>query len=154
MSFSTVGAQAVFFTVVVGLFVLVLQTYNDYTTQTGSGAIDQHVLLKERLETALSVEVVAYNNATDPDTVTIDAVNDGSTELKISCLDVYVDRTWISDDDFTAALLNTSVDPQLWNPGETLRIAIQQDVASGDHEVTVVTCNGVAATRIFAACCG
>ncbi len=154
MSFSTVGAQAVFFTVVVGLFVLVVQTYNEYTTETGGGAIDQHAVLKGRLDTAIRVSSVAYSNATDPDSVTVAVDNSGSTTLEVACVDVYLDRTWVSADDVTLTLLNTSVDSRLWDPGETLRVVAQKDLATGDHEATVVSCNGVAATRIFYACCG
>ncbi|MFH1722125.1 MAG: hypothetical protein ABH950_05935 [Candidatus Altiarchaeota archaeon] len=154
MSFSTVAAQAVFFTVVLTVFVLLVSTYNDYITDTGAEVLGQHNSLKDRLETDIKVIGFTYDNSTTPDNVAIILENSGETKLKTNCIDAYIDRVWVADDTITITLLNTSFDPTLWNPGEQARIDIEENLLTGDHELSVVTCEGVLANKLFYTCCG
>ncbi|MFC2154634.1 hypothetical protein ACFLRC_04065 [Candidatus Altiarchaeota archaeon] len=149
MSFSTVGAQAVFYTVVMAFLLLLVQTFNDYTTETSDSVLVQYNNLKGQLETETDITSISYDNATSPDNTTLSLKNTGSKNLKTTCIDVYLDRVWVSNSSLTKTLLNTTHDPTLWNPDEELEIVVERDLSAGDHEAIVVACNGVSDSRLF-----
>ena len=51
----------------------------------------------------------------------LSVINLGGFKEEPSCVDVYLDDVLMNSPDNTYELLNTSFDPELWNPDETLK---------------------------------
>ena len=86
----------------------------------------------------------------DPDRLTIEVSNDGTVSLGISDISLVVDETYVAPTDVSITVVDgesETDDTDLWLPGETLDIRIDDDDTEADmttaERVSIVTESGV-----------
>jgi archaellum component FlaF (FlaF/FlaG flagellin family) len=149
MGLSTVYANILMFAVVLTMLSVIVGVYSGYMSDVASETSAQAEYLKGRLDT--SVHISAITASTSDSDIRFYVVNDGGTNLETGCVDFYLNRSLVKASDMKElVIINTSFDPGVWNPGETLKMRVQYDTRSGvASEGKVVTCNGVADSMIF-----
>jgi flagellar protein FlaF len=143
LGFSVSGSAAIVF---VGIFLAFSSAYtasaNGFERVTDAkSAVDEEAL--ERQNTALSITNTTYDAAND--TLTVEAVNEGTTSLEIGAVDLLVDNAY--RDDFTARRVGGDNSTRLWLPGERLHLELA--ATSQPNRVKLVTGPGVAATEVL-----
>lgn len=85
------------------------------------------------------IEIINDPTVVPNDPLLIYVKNVGRTTLNQNLITVMLDGEWVAD--FTLSLTgNTS---SYWTPSSVLTISIDQELAAGDHTVTVTTENGI-----------
>jgi archaellum component FlaF (FlaF/FlaG flagellin family) len=149
MGFSTAYGNIILILVSITSIVLLWNTYSSDIVETTETSDEQFDRLKERLDTRIRINEVVTSTA-DND-VRFFVENVGSTNINPNCTDFYIDRQLIKASDMDELiLLNTTVDPGLWNPTETLKMVYTYPTdRTVEHEGRVVSCNGVVDSLIF-----
>jgi flagellar protein FlaF len=143
LGFSVSGSAAIIF---VGIFLAFSSAYTASANgfervNDAKSAVDEAAL--ERQNTALSLTNASYDAGTD--TLTIDAVNEGTTSLEVGAVDLVVDNSY--RDNFTARRVEGDDSTDLWLPGERLHLEVT--VTSRPTRIKLVTGPGVAATEVL-----
>jgi flagellar protein FlaF len=143
LGFSVSGSAAIVF---VGIFLAFSSAYtasaNGFERVTDAkSAVDEEAL--ERQNTALSLTNATYDAGTD--TLTVEAVNEGTTTLDVGAVDLLVDNAY--RDDFATRTVDGDDSTDLWLPGERLRLEV--NASSQPSRVKIVTGPGVAATEVI-----
>ena len=143
MGFSVSGSAAIVF---VGIFLAFSTAYtasaNGFERVTDAkSAVDEEAL--DRQNTALSVTNATYDagNAT----LTVEAVNEGTTALDVDAVDLIVDNAY--RDDYAVRRVGGDNATRLWLPGERLHLEVT--VTSQPDRIKLVTGPGVAATEVL-----
>ena len=143
LGFSVSGSAAIVF---VGIFLAFSSAY----TASANGfervadarsAVDEDAL--DRQNTALSVTNTTYDAGND--TLTVEAVNEGSTTLEVEAIDLLVDNTY--RDDYAVRRVGGDNSTTLWLPGERLHLEVS--TSSQPDRVKIVTGPGVAAAEVL-----
>ncbi len=147
MGLSTTYANMVLFVFILSILYFLMGVYGDYLGDTSPEVKAQADRVRGRLDTT----ILLSSATTDGNDVIMYVLNSGKTTLDPNCTDFYIDREWIPRSSIDELrILNTSFDPGLWNPDETLRMQTQYDTDDGQpHEAKVVACNGAMDSRIF-----
>jgi flagellar protein FlaF len=106
-----------------------LERFSDATAADQSAAIDQY-------ETDITLESTSYNGTH----LRFEVVNAGATTLAVSKTDVLVDGRYV-DRRTLSTTVDGDGDTDLWNPGQTLRGAVETDAP---RRLQIVTEHGVA----------
>lgn len=143
MGFSVSGSAAIIF---VGIFLAFSSAYtasaNGFERVTdATSAVDEEAL--DRKNTALSITNATYDAAND--TLTVEAVNEGTTTLEIDAVDLLVDNAY--RDNFTVRRVGGDNSTRLWLPGE--RLYLEVTVTSQPARLKIVTGPGVATTEVL-----
>jgi archaellum component FlaF (FlaF/FlaG flagellin family) len=144
MGYSTVLGHMVLFTFILIAISFLIGEVNDYFTDTTKDVEYQQENLKEQLWTEISLTTVTYDS-TD---YYIYANNTGKTTLETDCMDVFVDREFIPESNYSITILDTDFDPTLWNPDERIEIDAWWSPQTGTREIKAVTCNGVSDSKL------
>ena len=147
MGLSTAYGNMILFIFVLSLLSVLVAVFAGYMTETAGEAKAQGRYLKERLDTSVSISSMT----TSGNDVVFLVINDGKTVLDVNETDFYLDRTWIDREDMDElVILNTTFDPGVWNPDESVKMRVTYDTDDGQpHEGRVVTGNGVSDSMIF-----
>jgi len=143
LGFSVSGSAAIVF---VGIFLAFSTAYTASANgfervNDARSAVDDEAL--ERQNTALAVTNVTYDAGTD--TLTVEAVNEGTTTLEIGAVDLLVDNAY--RDNFTALTVAGDDSTALWLPGERLRLEV--NATSRPTRVKLVSGPGVADVEVI-----
>ena len=138
MGFSTIVSQVIFFSfmlvVLVGIFIISKGTLlEDKETLETKGD-----MVVERINTQIDIENVTYSSGT----TTMLVRNQGSTTLKITLLDIYLNQNRIlrNSTDITITVMAPDItNPGLWDPDELIQIDYDENLADGNYTVSVVT---------------
>jgi len=152
MGLTTVLAYAMLFTVLMGAIVGLVMVFNDYIENTARNLDRQIELSSSQRGTDIEITSFSYTYTTT-ENITINVSNVGHTLLETSCIDLFIAREWMKTPSFTVTLLNTTFNPELWDPDEDIGIKTQKGLEAED-EIKVVTCDGVFDTYIFSPVCG
>jgi archaellum component FlaF (FlaF/FlaG flagellin family) len=148
MGFSTMYANIVMFAFFMAAITLLIAVFSTYMGDSSMLVGEQADMLKERLETRVSV--VEVSTSTSDDDVRVYVVNDGRTNLETGCVDFYINREYVKHSDMDELVLeNVTYDPGVWNPGETLKMRVAYGGRGEWNEARVVTCNGVSDSALF-----
>jgi flagellar protein FlaF len=142
LGFSVSGSAAIVF---VGIFLAFSSAYtasaNGFERVTDAkSAVDEDAL--DRQNTALSVTNATYNAGND--TLTVEAVNEGTTALEIGAVDLLVDNAY--RDNFTARTVGGDNSTDLWLPGERLHLEV--NATTRPNRVKIVSGPGVADAEV------
>jgi len=142
LGFSVSGSAAIIF---VGIFLAFSTAYtasaNGFERVSDATAdVDDQAL--ERQNTALSVNAT-YD--TTNETLSVDVVNEGSTDLTVNGTDLLVDNAYRDDYDVRRVDGDSSTD--LWLPGERLHLEVS--TLTKPSRVKVVSGPGVAVTEVL-----
>ena len=143
LGFSVSGSAAIIF---VGIFLAFSSAYtasaNGFERVTDAkSTVDDEAL--ERQNTALSITNASYDAGTD--TLTIDVVNEGTTDLSVDATDVLVDNTYRTN--FTVRTVDGDNSTDLWLPGERLHLEV--NATSQPNRVKIVSGPGVADAEVI-----
>lgn len=102
----------------------------------------------ERMNTQITIENATYTGTT----LNVTVRNEGSTTLKTSYLDLYLNQERILRND-TAKTVTVRdpdiINPGLWDPDEVIEILLVKSLADNNYTVTVVTEYSVSDSKIF-----
>ncbi len=111
------------------------------------------ILEQERKSHASFTDFNATNITLSTVNVTLYLENTGSTNMRASCMDLFIDDSWVTVTGSRVA--PAAFDPMLWNPSETLLLSAEENLAVGEHNATVITCAGQRIEAVFnASRCG
>jgi flagellar protein FlaF len=143
LGFSVSGSAAIIF---VGLFLAFSTAYtasaNGFERVTDARSAVNEAALDQQ-NTALSITTATYDASND--TLTVEAVNKGSTGLSVEAVDLVVDNRYRRN--FTTRTVAGNATTDLWLPGERLHLEVNASTAP--TRVKVVTGPGVAATEVL-----
>ncbi|MFC2163210.1 hypothetical protein ACFLRF_05965 [Candidatus Altiarchaeota archaeon] len=139
MGYSTVmGHMIVFMTILTAIGLLVVEV-SEYLTTTTKDVDYQQESLKDQLETGISLTSTTY----DATEYYIYATNTGKTTLEVDCMDVFIDREYLPQDNYSITITDLTFDPTLWNPDESIEINAYWTPVAGTKEIRITSCNGV-----------
>lgn len=143
MGFSVSGSAAIVF---VGVFLAFSTAYtasaNGFERVSDArSAVDEEAL--ERQNTALSITNATYDAGND--TLTVEAVNEGTTALEVGGVDLLVDNAY--RDEFAVRRVGGDNATALWLPGERLHLEVT--ASSKPNRVKIVSGPGVAAAEVL-----
>jgi len=146
MGFSVSGSAAILFIAAfVSVGILYSAAFNGYERVQDAEAVQDDRVL-DRKNTAIEIASVRYEP--DPDELTVNVTNNGSTALSISETDLVSDGSYITQisylPNFTS--VNGDTETDLWLPGETYSLTVTQ--SPKPDRVMIVTENGVTATEV------
>jgi flagellar protein FlaF len=142
LGFSVSGSAAIVF---IGIFLAFSSAYTASANgfervSDATSAVDEEAL--DRQNTALSVNATYdAGNAT----LTVEAVNEGTTALEVGAVDLVVDNAY--RDDFAVRRVGGDNSTALWLPGE--RLHLELTASSQPTRIKVVTGPGVADTEVL-----
>jgi flagellar protein FlaF len=141
LGFSISGSAAIIF---VGLFLAFSTAYtasaNGFERVSDArSAVNDEAL--ERQNTELSITNVTYDAGND--TLTVEAVNEGSVGLSVGGVDLLVDNRYRSN--YTARRVAGNATTDLWLPGE--RLHVELNASTTPSRVKLVSGPGVADTE-------
>jgi hypothetical protein len=111
--------------------------------------------LREHHGTEMDLAGFNYTNYSTPDRVELYWRDVGNTVLETNCLDLFIDTLRIERENLTLTLLDTSFDPDFWNPDEVIEVETLTDLSVGEHAARLVACNGAFNEGLFnASRCG
>jgi flagellar protein FlaF len=142
LGFSVSGSAAIIF---VGIFLAFSSAYtasaNGFERVTDArSAVDEEAL--DQQNTALSVTNATYDAGND--TLTVEAVNEGTTTLEIAAVDLLVDNAY--RDNFTVRTVGGDNSTGLWLPGERLHLEV--NATTQPNRVKIVSGPGVADAEV------
>lgn len=134
MGFGTLAANIIVFIAVLMLASGLIVVMNAYVQDTQESLTEQKTRLVNELRTQISIQTLAYDNVT----LDVYVKNEGTTNLQLNTLDLYLDGNRISRDDTTVAIEPDTLTggPTLWNPREVIKVS------------TDVTMNGTVTIRV------
>jgi len=147
MGLSTTYANLVMFTLTATVLFVLMATYSQSLIKLSPEIDAARDHLAERVDTSVQIASVT----TSVNDVIVYAVNNGKSDINLNCTDFYLDRTYVARDDIDElTVLNTSIDPGIWNPTEWMKMRTEYETDDGQpHELRLVTCNGHLASAIF-----
>jgi flagellar protein FlaF len=143
LGFSVSGSAAIIF---VGIFLAFSTAYTASANgfervDDARSAVDDEAL--ERQNTAIAISNATYDAGTE--TLTVDVVNEGSTELSVEAVDLLVDNEYQYN--VSVREVEGDAETELWLPGE--RLHLELSLSSQPNRVKVVSGPGVAATEVL-----
>jgi flagellar protein FlaF len=143
LGFSVSGSAAIIF---VGAFLAFSTAYTASANgfeqvNDARSAVDDEAL--ERQNTAIDITNATYD--ADNGTLTVDVVNEGSTELSVEAVDILVDNTYRAN--VSVREVEGDAETDLWLPGE--RLHLELSVSSQPTRVKIVSGPGIAATEVL-----
>jgi archaellum component FlaG (FlaF/FlaG flagellin family) len=147
MGFSTVAAQIMFFIAVVGISAGLIAVFGNYLDQAKGAMSDKQQYIVGQLRTDIAISNIDNSSGH----LIIYVKNVGKEQLKTSCMNLYVDGSWVSltSERITDPTTTNPVD--YWAPEGTVKINPSSAALVGGqvHEAKLVTCNGVTDTEDF-----
>jgi archaellum component FlaF (FlaF/FlaG flagellin family) len=147
MGFSTVAAQILFFIAVVGISAGLIAVFGNYLDQAKGAMSDKQQYIVGQLRTDIAISNIDNSSGH----LIVYAKNVGKEVLKTSCLNLYIDGSYVSltPPRITDPATTSQVD--YWSPEMTVRIDPSDAPLIGGHvhEAKLVTCNGVTNTENF-----
>ena len=151
MGFGTFVANIIMFISILSVGTALVIVFDNYTQQTASAMSVKTDMLKNNLETDITITNINYNSTSN--VTTVDILNTGSTELYINKTDVFIDGVFVSRDDNKSVFVipSTSIrNSALWDPDEVLEITINKTIQNTtSHTLDVITQYGIRATEVF-----
>ncbi|MFH1722360.1 MAG: hypothetical protein ABH950_07140 [Candidatus Altiarchaeota archaeon] len=127
-----------------GLIILIILAFTALAINSHSLNVEKSSALKEHfrvLEAQLRSEITVTDYS--PTAVEVWAYNSGATKEKTTCMDVYLNGTYLSNSNYSVTLQNDSFDPLHWNPGESAKFVLDGPGTFNTNANLVVTfCNG------------
>ncbi len=151
MGFSTIGSFIMMFfgflivaTTLVLIYSSTIQSANDAYSM-------QKELLLDKAMTSISLSFISFDNTTSPDRIKLNITNNGKTKLYPGYIELYIDDIKIprSSTNRSLELSSSSINPMLFDPGESIIATIYLDLWQGQHIATASTENGIEATALF-----
>jgi archaellum component FlaG (FlaF/FlaG flagellin family) len=148
MGASTVVAELMFFIAVLGMTTVAILVLSNYVGQTTSAVSGKQRDMINQIET--NIDVTSVNASSTRSLIYIK--NIGDTDLRIDCIDMFLDNAWsnnfsVKNPDTGTVLSNTT----LWTPMETILVDANHTAISTmvSHSARVVACNGVSDSYLF-----
>jgi archaellum component FlaF (FlaF/FlaG flagellin family) len=145
MGYSTLIAFVVLFTFFLVALSVLYGAFHGYLDEVSTESVFQSKRLKEQLHTEMAFTSTTYHDSI----VELYVENTGSQALTNDSIDLYVDQDWIQQSDVEYEILNTTIDPLLWNQDEFLLVNASVTLSGGLHEAKIVVENGVYASVQF-----
>ena len=136
MGASGASTQLIFFISAIIVSSVVVATASRSVFDLSSGIDDRSEIVKDQLST--EIEIINDPTAVPNDPVLIYVKNVGRSSLNQNLTTVMLDGVAVSG----ATMTLTGSQTSYWEPTSVLTVSINQDLASGDHTVTVTTENG------------
>jgi flagellar protein FlaG len=136
MGASGASTQLIFFISAIIVSSVVVATASRSVFDLSNGIDDRSEIVKDQLST--EIEVINDPTAVPNDPVLIYVKNVGRSSLNQNLTTVMLDGVAVSG----ATMTLTGSQTSYWEPTSVLTVSINQNLASGDHTVTVTTENG------------
>jgi len=136
MGASGASTQLIFFISAIIVSSVVVATASRSVFDLSNGIDDRSEIVKDQLST--EIEIINDPTAVPNDPVLIYVKNVGRSSLNQNLTTVMLDGAVISG----ATMTLTGSQTSYWEPTSVLTVSINQNLASGDHTVTVSTENG------------
>ena len=136
MGASGASTQLIFFISAIIVSSVVVATASRSVFDLSNGIDDRSEIVKDQLST--EIEIINGPTAVPNDPVLIYVKNVGRSSLNQTLTTVMLDGVAVSG----ATMTLTGSQTSYWEPTSVLTVSINQDLASGDHTVTVTTENG------------
>ena len=148
MGASTVVAELMFFIAVLGMTTVAIMVLTNYVGQTTSAVSSKQRDMISQIQT--NIDITSINASSTNGKVYVK--NIGDTDLRIDCLDLFLDNTW--GNNFSVKNPNTGSvysNSTLWTPLTTILVDANYTAISttASHSMRVVACNGVSDSYIF-----
>jgi archaellum component FlaF (FlaF/FlaG flagellin family) len=152
VGFASIGAFIMLFfalVIVISTFALINGKLVESTSLT-------YQVERERLEsiskTSITITHLSFDNLTDPDTTTLYINNTGQKKLETGTLDAYIDGIRIPRDDANRTIAfaeDYTLNPLHWDPGESMIISVNLNLADATHTARVTTDVGIQDVKTF-----
>lgn len=151
MGFGTIAANIIMFIAIVTIATGFVFYFNMQTQEISTSLESQNKRLRDELRTDITITSVSYDNSTNPPTTTAYVKNTGKTKLELNATDIYIDGLRKERGDRTISVeADTQVANSLiWDPGEIVKIEVNENLSNTVHQVRVVTSNGIFDEDIF-----
>jgi len=113
------------------------------------GFHDYQQRLTEKHQTDTGLTGFNYTNQSGIDETLLYFENKAQANLKTNCLNLYINKKWVNSTNITYRLKETTFDPLLWNPTETLTVNVSITLDVGEHKAKLVTCQGTYESGLF-----
>jgi flagellar protein FlaG len=137
MGASAGSTQLIFFVSAIIVSAIVVAVASQSVYKLTSGIDERSDAINEQMSTDIQIINDPTNVPNDP--VLIYVKNIGGTTLNQNYISVVLDGVVVTGHTLSLSGNRTA----FWDPLSILTISIDQDLASGDHTVTVVTENGI-----------
>ncbi len=156
MGFGTLAANLIMFIAVIMLAGSLVIALNVYVQQTQDSLQNQQDRLMQEMRSEITIDSVNYEEAesgNEEDITEIFVRNSGRTDLRLDRIDVYLDGPRVSREDTEIELEEDTIigSSEAWNPRETIKITVEQDIDSGEKTVRVTAEYGASDTYTFEA---
>jgi archaellum component FlaG (FlaF/FlaG flagellin family) len=147
MGADSLASTLLMFIAVMLMTVAVITLLTNYIAETSGVVSAKQKSMISQLQTDISIMEVNSTGTWSR----IYVKNVGSNELKTSCINVMVEKELLTNSSFQVLDPDTNLTMSLWEPTQTILInATHSDIGSAqEHQVKVVTCNGVGDSYIF-----
>lgn len=148
MGASTVVAELMFFIAVLGMTTVAIIVLTNYVGQTTSAVSTKQRDMINQIQT--NIDITSVNASSTNSKIYVK--NIGDTDLRIDCVDIFLDNAWnsafaVKNPDTEAIWSNST----LWTPMDTIMVDANHSTLSttASHSMRVVACNGVSDSYIF-----
>jgi archaellum component FlaF (FlaF/FlaG flagellin family) len=152
VGFASIGAFIMLFfslIIIISTFIII-QGRMVETTQLAMQVERDNI---EHMElTRMEIVSLQFDNLTAPDNTSIVLNNTGRNKIEMAYLDVWIDRIRLPRDSGNRTIEivgQNAVNPLHWDPGETVKIDVMLNLATGTHRAIVSTEYGVQAELPF-----
>lgn len=98
MGFSNMATQVIMFVSVLVIATALVIFFNNYSNETMDTANIQRQELSEKIKTDVTIDVLSYDNSTNPHTIIAYVKNTGLIPINLDVIDVYINKERIPRD--------------------------------------------------------
>ncbi|MBN2881161.1 hypothetical protein JXM83_03845 [Candidatus Woesearchaeota archaeon] len=154
MGFSETATQVIFFMAVLIVSTFVVVFFNDYSREAVDSANIQRQQLSEKLKTSASIDIINFDDSTNPDTINAYVKNTGLVTINYEDLDLYVDNVRIPRDNLNRTIQiladTDTTNVGVWDSKEVILVQIFYNLTSSTtHTVDLVLSNGIRSSLDF-----
>jgi len=135
MGFSDLTTQVIMFVSVLVIATALVIFFNNYSNDAIDTANIQRQQLSERISTDISIDIINYDNLTNPHTITAYVKNTGRIPINLDTFDLYLNKIRIprNDSNRTIQIISDTdlVNIGQWDPKELVKIDIFYNLSSG-----------------------
>jgi len=142
MGLASIAASLTLACLVVAAFLALTLSYAEYG-RWELALKERERILEDKIRSSISIVGFNCTNITaDTHNATAYLKNTGLTSMHADCVDYIIDGVWASKPNVEAVPLPGRFDQMVWNPSETLAISAYRDLDPGEHNATLISCQG------------
>lgn len=147
MGFSNMATQVIMFVSVLVIATALVIFFNNYSNETMDTANIQRQELSDKIKTDVTIDVLNYDNSTNPHTITAYVKNTGIIPINLDVIDVYINKERIPRDinNRTIAIISDTdtINIGQWDSKELILVTVFKNVTQlQTHTFDLILENG------------